>query len=399
MDRAYDLLLKEHATANRQMAFLSGPRQVGKTTCAKLLASDGAYFNWDNQKNRADIIKGPDEVALQLQLDQLRDDTLIVAFDEIHKYGRWKQFLKGMFDSYEKACRIIVTGSSRLNVYKRGGDSLMGRYFHYRMHPLSVGELCRTRPADSPIARPKRIHNDAFLHLKEFGGFPEPFIKATQRFYNRWRRMRSDLLFKEDLRDLTRVQELAQVEMLAEILRHLSGQLLNYSSLSQKINCSVDSVRRWIGTLESLHYCFVVRPWHKNVAKALRKQPKAYLWDWSLVDDVGARNEAFVASHLLKAVHWWTDTGLGRYELFFLRDKQKREVDFLVVRDGTPWFLVEAKTSSQAPLSNHLDHFHQVLDTAHAFQIMLDAPYVERDCFEERQAIKVPALTLLSQFV
>ncbi len=174
-------------------------------------------------------------------------------------------------------------------------------------------------------------------------------------------------------------------------------QLTNYASLSRRMAASVDSVRRWLATLESLYYCFSIRPWHRNVARSLRKEPKFYLWDASQAVDVGAKAENVVACALLKAVHLWTDRGEGEFALHFLRDKQQHEVDFLVVRDGAPWFLVEVKQSGGAPLSPDLARFQAQTGAAHAFQVTLDLPYVERDCFAEAGPILVPARTLLSQ--
>ena len=275
----------------------------------------------------------------------------------------------------------------------------MGRYFLYRMHPLSVAEIVRTHVAATEIAEPARPPAEGLDQLLKFGGFPEPFLKATTRFYNRWKRLRSELLFREDLRDLTQIQEAGQVEVLGELLANRAGQLLNYSALANDINTSVDTVRRWIVTLESLFYCFTLRPWFRNVPKSLRKQPKVYLWDWSLVADPGARRENLVASHLLKAVHWWTDSGLGTFELCYLRDKAKREVDFVVVRDGEPWFLVEVKSSSRREINPSLRHFHSVLGTSNAFQVSFDLDFVDADCFAVAGPLRVPADTLLSQLV
>jgi len=207
-----------------------------------------------------------------------------------------------------------------------------------------------------------------------------------------------ELLFREDLRDLTRIQEAGQVQVLAENLAHRTGQLLNYSSLAAEVNVSVDTVRRWLAVLKALFYCYTIRPWHRNVPKSLRKQPKVYLWDWSLAPDQGSRNENFVASHLRKAAHWWTDIGLGTYDLFFVRDKAKREVDFLVTRNGKPWLLVEVKSKDRT-LAGPLAYFHRCLKTEHAFQVGLDLDYVDRDAFEVRAPVRVPAATLLSQLV
>lgn len=273
----------------------------------------------------------------------------------------------------------------------------MGRYFPYRLHPLSVGE-CLGNMASGPLCgEPMPIDDDRWDALWRFGGFPEPFLKANQRFYNRWRTLRTEQLFREDLRDLTRIQELGQVEMLAELLRNQVGQLTSYAYLAKNVRVSVDTARRWIATLEALYFCFSVKPWHRNVARAFRKEPKYYLWDWSQVDDAGARAENLVASALLKSVHWWTETGQGNFGLHFVRDKQKREVDFLVTRDHQPWFLVEVKSSEKAPLSEALAYFQRQTGAAHAFQAAMDAEFVGRDCFGQRSPIIVPARTLLAQ--
>lgn len=398
MKRLYQNILAEHLGAHRQMAFLSGPRQVGKTTTARAAAGSDAYLNWDNQDDRAAILRGPGTVADRFQLQQLRQHLPVLVFDELHRYGKWKGYLKGFFDTYADAVRIIVTGSARLDVYKRGGDSLMGRYLPYRMHPLSVAEVLSARLTDQEIRPPRRSSREPLEHLMEYGGFPEPFLRADVRFARRWRALRREQLVREDLRDLTRIAEIDQLAILVEILTRQAGGLVNYSKLSREINVSVDTVRRWIGTLQALYVVFEVRPWFRNVAKPLRKQPRIYLWDWCSVLDEGARFENLVASHLLKAVHCWTDRGLGDYRLHFLRDVVGREVDFLVTRDDQPWFLVEVKTSERhlhAPLA----HFQDATGAGHAFQVVRELESVQRDCFSVRTPVVVPAVTFLSQLV
>jgi len=315
MKRVYESLLREHLTQNRQMAFMTGPRQVGKTTCAQMCAESPAYLNWDNQSDRLLITRGPDAVAEELELNSLTAESRYVIFDEVHKYSKWKDFLKGFFDTHGEDCRIIVTGSAHMAVRRRGGDSLMGRYFLYRMHPLSVAELASQDLLEAEVRQPRKVDAAAVEQLLQFGGFPEPYLKGTARFYNRWKRLRLEQLFREDLRDLTQIQEAGQIEVLAQLLTARAGQPLNYSSLAADANVAVDTIRRWIAVLESFYYCFTLRPWFRNVPKSLRKQPRVYLWDWSLLADPGARHENFVASHLLKAVHWWTDIGLGDYGL------------------------------------------------------------------------------------
>ena len=402
MKRIYASVIREHFKRYQQMIFLAGPRQAGKTTVSlmnKELASQLVYLNWDNVDHRKIILGGVNSVAAFSGLDKLSLGTPIVIFDEIHKYGKWKIFLKGFFDTYKGKVNIIVTGSSRLDVYKKGGDSLMGRYFSYRLHQLSLGELGRIDISENEINEPFQSKDKDFKNLYKNGGFPEPFIKNDPKFLNRWRSLRQEQLIREDIRDLSRIQELGQIELLAEILKHQAGQLTNYSNLADKINVSSDTVRRWIKTLQSFFYCFTIQPWFKNIPRSLIKEPKTYLWDWINVEDEGSRVENFVASHLLKAVHYWTDRGLGQYALWFIRDKEKREVDFLVSRDSKPWFLVEVKSSLTGGISKNLAYFQKKVKAKHAFQVVFDMEYVPKDCFKHTEPIIVPARTFLTQLV
>ncbi len=403
MKRIYELLMEEHLAKERQMLFLVGPRQVGKTTTSlevSSLQSRHFYLNWDVQKDRQQIMKGPDTVAELLQLDRLSPGKAVVVFDELHKHRKWKTFIKGFFDKYSKEVQIIVTGSARLDVYKAGGDSLMGRYFLYRLHPISVAEAIRPTLREKELAdHAEQLAEEDFSALFQFGGFPEPFLKRDLRFYIRWKRLRAQQLFSEDLRDLTKIQDMARIELLAQLLRAQAGQLMSYSSLANKIDVSVDTIRRWLKILKSFYYCFTLQPWSQNITRSLIKEPKTYLWDWSLVEDHGARVENFIASHLFKAVQFWTDRGLGEYDLHFLRDKEKREVDFLVSKNGRPWFLVEAKASDNGGLSKSLFHYQNLTGAEHALQVVFDLPYEAGNCFASSRPLIVPARTFLSQLV
>lgn len=402
MQRAYEGVLEEHLTEHRQMLFLIGPRQVGKTTTSLRTSSKTSkhfYFNWDDQLHRLLIMEGQEAVAKHMQLDRLQATPALVVFHEIHKFPQWKDFLKGFFDLYWEFTKIIVTGSARLDVLNCGGDSLMGRYFLYRLHPLSIREVIDSSLSNMEIRDPKPIQDDKLDTLLRFGGFPEPFLKNNIRFYNRWKLLRSKQLFQEDLYDISRIQEVRQFQLLTELLKAQASQLVNYSELAKKIHASAETVRRWIETLKALYYCFSIQPWSRNISRSLLKEPKIYLWDWSLIEDVGSRYENFVASHLLKAIHFWTDRGFGDYGLYFLRDKEKREVDFLVTRNDQPWFLVEVKASSNGGLSKSLFHFQEQTGAPHAFQIAFDLPYVARNCFLADRPLIIPATTFLSQLI
>lgn len=403
MRRLYEQILDEHFRDEQKMLFLMGPRQVGKTTTSRqaaALRARSVYLNWDNFDHQRQIVAGPSRLAEELRLDVLAEDRPLLILDEIHKYPRWRSLVKGFFDTYGDATDVVVTGSARLSAFHKSGDSLMGRYFSYRMHPLSVAELVRPEVGEVPGARPPAALDEETLSaLIELGGFPEPLSRGSERFALRWRRLRHQQLFREELRDLTRVHEVGKVQTLAQLVLQRAGQLVTYSSLADGLDASIDSVKRWLAILESLYFFFPVRPWYRNVARSLRKEPKFYLWDWSLLDDPGRRFENLVASALLKAVHLWTDHGLGELDLHFLRDKEKREVDFLVSRDGQPWMLVEAKLSGRAGLSPSLLHFQRQLDAELALQVALDLPYVDRSCFDLPRPTIVPGRTFLSQLV
>lgn len=404
LPRIYENVVANHLKELRQMVFLVGPRQVGKTTTSVESSHElqkSFYLNWDNRADRLKIIESPDAVAAHLHLEELTELTPVVIFDELHKYGKWRDFLKGFFDCFSKKVKIIVTGSARLDVYRAGGDSLMGRYFSYRLHPLSVGEILHPTPPNEKdlITTPMQIAPEDFKALLDHGGFPEPYLRRSASFHLRWNNFRHKQLFQEDLRDLTRIQEIGQLELLAELLLHQVGQLTSYASLAKKINVSVDTVKRWVESLKSFYYCFAIKPWTKNITRSLLKEPKYYLWDWSLVKDEGARLENFVASHLLKSVDFWTDCGMGEYDLYFLRDKEKREVDFLVTKNSRPWILVEVKASKKGGLSPHLFYFQKQTQAEHAFQVVFDMDYVQKSCFLEKGPLIVPAQTFLSQLV
>jgi uncharacterized protein len=403
MKRVYAQAILDHFSTNRQMLFIMGPRQVGKTTTCTTLAKKYKlffYFTWDNYDDRDLIIDGPEAIAEAIGLAELTDSTPLVIFDEVHKYPDWKIFLKGLYDSFPHQLHILVTGSARLDVYKRGGDSLMGRYFMYRFHPITIAEILNSKIREEDILdKPTKIRPIDFEALWKYGGYPDPYIKRNTRFFNRWKNLRFQQLFQEDIRDLTRIQEIAQLEVLARILKNQVGQQTSCTSLAKSVKVSNVTINRWLKTLHSLYYSFEVRPYAKNIARSLIKEPKYYLWDWSEIADIGAKSENFIASHLLKAVQFWTDFGLGSYELYYLRDKDQREVDFLVVKDEKPWFLVEVKYKNSHGISPALKYYQKATKAKHAFQVVIDLPYVNKNCFLETTPTIVPAQTFLSQLI
>ena len=395
--RLYQSIVESHLKQYRQMVFLSGPRQVGKTTLCEAMSTK--YVSWDDDEARRAILAGQRAVADKFGLNSASEDEEIVVFDEIHKYARWKDFLKGFYDLFGKRLRIIATGSARMDVYKKGGDSMMGRYFPYHMHPLSVAELLDvTIPDEGIIRKPRKLSDEEWAALLRFGGFPDPFVNRDPRFSRRWNSLRFEQMTKNDTRDLTRVAELDQLSALAEILSTRSGEQLVYNSLGRDLGIDEKTAKNWVKILKHLYFGFEIRPWFKNVENSIRKTPKWYMRDWAGIKDEGKRTETLIACHLLKAVEGWTDLGFGEFTLCYLRDKSKREVDFLVSRDGEPWFLVEAKNGDRG-LSGNLEFFQKQLGAKHAFQVAMGAEYIDRDCFDYDYPVIVPARTFLSQLL
>lgn len=404
MQRLYQATIEEQLSHDRQMVFLAGPRQVGKTTLGKQCLEGRypyQYLNWDSVAQREQILLGAEKLYEAFSPNVLMENeiTPVLFFDELHKYRKWKNLLKGYFDELGDRCKIMVSGSAKLNVYRKGGDSMMGRYFLYHIHPLSVAEINGRKNHNDEIIHPSKISDEDWETLLKFGGFPEPFYKATQSFYNRWVKLKQEQLFQEDLRDLNKVHNIAQIELLSQLLIRRVSSVVKYTELAKQVQISEPTIRNWISVLREVYFCFQIKPWSKNISRSLLKIPKIYCWDWSIVDDPGSRNENLVAVHLHKAVNYWTDIGLGNYELYYLRDKENREVDFLVTKNKKPWLMVEVKSSGENTLDSNLLHFQGQLNVPHVLQVATELPYVNKDCFAVNRPMIVSLRTFLSQLV
>ena len=367
-----------------KMVFVSGPRQVGKTTLAKMMLSgdNDRYLNWDRRQDRKTILSA-----------RWPASKSTVVIDELHKYRRWKGWLKGEYDSHGAIIRFLITGSARLDVYRRGGDSLQGRYHRHRLHGFSVGELAQVPCAVSPgeeLLFPDTPGNDAVDALMRFGPFPEPFLKQNEKDLRRWQQQRLERFFREDVRDLENVRDLSSIELLADMLVDRIGSPLSLQALREDLEVSHRAVSHWMEILERLYYCFLIRPFTHKSVRSLRKAAKMYLWDWSLVKGEGARFENMVAGHLLKLVHGLKDQEGYGVGLHYLRDASKREVDFLVTVDRKPWFAVECKLSGRS-VNPALNYFGARLKIPYLYQLVLSGT---EDVMDNRVRI-IPAAKFL----
>ena len=348
-----------------KMVFLGGPRQVGKTTLALSLLKNGseehpAYLNWDDSATRKALLQGT-----------LPSGEELVVLDEIHKYKKWRNLVKGFYDLNKSRRHFLVTGSAKLDHYRRGGDSLQGRYHYHRLHPLSLHEL-----GGSPTARDVD-------HLLQFGGFPEPFFKGNARHWKRWQRERQSQVIQEDLINLEHVKEVSQLDLLASVLPDRVGSPLSINNLRGDLSVAFETADRWVTILENLYFCFRIPPYGLPRFRAARKEQKLYMWDWSLCLDEAARFENLVASNLLKYCHFIEDGEGDRMELKFVRDSQGRELDFVVLRNGAPAFAVECKTGERE-VSRNIAYFSERTKIPQFFQVHLGQKDVETARFRAR---------------
>ena len=350
--------------AKEKFVLLSGPRQVGKTTLANQWRTDQSlYFNWDIPEDRQVILA-------KSFLKPLRSNKIV--FDELHKYDRWKSWLKGLYDQEAKRLAVLVTGSARLEVFEKGQDSLLGRYERLRLHPLSIGELTHGKvfaPPQDWLKLEQLSSLDHWNQLQEFSGFPEPFLKADSKQKVRWSRQRKTLLINQDLRDISEVKLISLVEHLALLLPTKVGSPLSINRLRTQLEVAHSTIADWLEILERLYYCFRIKPYSSQIARAIKKETKLYLWDWTEIADKGARFENMVASHLLKAVHYWNDQGYGNFELQYLRNKEKQEVDFIICNNYQPQVLIECK-DQEVTLSKNLIEFGKQLADVPLIQLV-----------------------------
>ena len=336
----------------RKMVFLGGPRQCGKTTLAKgLLAhTPGRYLNWDFDEDRQEILK---------KRWSAKDELLV--FDELHKFPRWKNWIKGNFDKDRDKHQFLVTGSARLDVYRRGGDSLLGRYHYWRLHPFTLSEI------------PKGITpRNALMRLMTVGGFPEPFLDNNDNEARRWRKDRYDRVLRDDVRDLEPLKDIQTLSLLVDQLRRRVGSPIVVSNLAGELQVAPQTVKHWLEVLERMYLIFIVQPYSKNLPRAVLKPPKIFFFDNAdVIGDEGARFENLVATHLLKRIQFLEDSQGFRYELRYVRDKEGHEVDFVVLKDGVVDELIEAKYAD-GEISRSLKYFTERLKPRRARQVVFD---------------------------
>lgn len=354
----------------KKMVFIGGPRQAGKTTLAKMIGGETGYLNWDADEDREKILR------------RELPDAPVLIFDEIHKYKRWRNYLKGLYDKSKESRRFIVTGSARLDLYRYSGDSLQGRYHFLRLHPLTLDELNHS-------VNSTKDTEDLF----QLGGFPEPFLGGEKFESDRWSREYRQRLLRDDITSIETIEDLGSAELLLLRLPELVGSPLSVNALREDLQKSFRTVSRWLELFERFYAIYRITPFGSPLIKAVKKERKHYHFDWNLVKDEGARFENLIGSHLLKWCHYFEDTQGRDMSLHFFRDIEQREVDFLVCENGKVFLLIEVKLSD-APVSKDLVYLKHKFQKADAFQIHLRG---KKHYQTEDQITVGPASKLLNQ--
>ena len=372
-----------------RMSFICGPRQIGKTTLAQnhldQVKQIDNYHNWDSLSLRRNFSSNPLFFIENIPLPLLPGRKLPgymrqwVVFDEIHKYPQWKNILKGYYDELKQNINFVIIGSARLDYFRQSGDSLVGRYFLFKMSPLHPHDLTgfilnrdsAWHPKSSlvPFSDSDKTFQEATLQLFDLTGFPEPLSIGTKDFYERWKNNHISLITSEDIRDLSRISNIQKLQTLVFLLPERVGSPVSLNNLKNILGCAHASVKNWLEALKKVYLVFAIAPYTARLSRSVRKEQKYYFWDWGLLQEPGKKFENFIAVHLQRAVSAWNEWGKGDYQLMYVRTKDGREVDFVVTERDTPYILVESKKNDKN-LAASLTYFKNRLQVPLAFQVI-----------------------------
>ncbi len=355
------------------MRFITGPRQSGKTTLARMKlkreGNEALYYLWDLRSVRNRYKKNE---FFFTQEKFPSEKKAWICFDEIHKVPKWKNILKGIYDTVHESYRFIITGSSKFDTGKLSGDSLSGRYFTFHLMPLSLAEVAGN--AENLVSPPENAEDfvnsalkgadkkrgDLQSKLLKYSAFPEPFLSGSEKFYSKWSGDYPDTIIKEDISTLTRITMNEYLYDVYGMLGEMVSSPVSEASIASHLGVSPVTVKNYINKLEDFYLVFRLRPYSKNIKRSLLKAAKCYFYDYARINDEAQKFENYVALELNIRVTYWNDNSADRYMLFYVRSKEKKEVDFLIIKNSVPWLLVEAKLSD-SKITGHYPEMQKAL--------------------------------------
>jgi hypothetical protein len=400
--KLYSKIWRELAS-DKSMIFLSGPRQAGKTTLAKMIAgsyTNSLYFNWDIPLHRTRLIENKNFFE---NVERRDATTPLIIFDEIHKYRDWKNYLKGIYDGFHDRFQFLISGSGRLDLYRKGGDSLAGRYFLFHLWPFTIAEMGKHNVTmDSFLNNPLQmavrggdVLKETWKRLSELSGFPEPYLTNKLTSYRRWSNTYSQQLIREDIRDMTEVKAIHDMEILYALLPSKVGSPVSIPSCVRDLKVSYNTIQNWLSIFERFFLIFSIGSWSRKITRAIQKERKVYLWDTPRIKEPAARFENMVALELWRAVTTWNDMGHGLFSLHFVKNKDQQEVDFLIINEHEPFLLIEAKLTDTQP-SPALKKFQRALKVP-AVQLTNEGGGYRLLTNEDQPILIAPAYQWLSQ--
>ena len=378
-------------TFHQQMRFVAGPRQCGKTVLVQKyqqsINQNQLYFNWDYRETRLNYQADSSFFLHSLPDVPAYKDSYWFCFDEIHKYPKWKNILKEIYDKYHQKYQFVITGSVRLDMFRKSGDSLAGRYFLFRLNPLMLSEYIGTvlakiehisTPEDfiSACLSNNHYYQDELDNMLLFSGFPDPLINQSKAFHNKWKNSLIDRIIYEDLREISQVHDLESISRLLLLIPERIGSPVSVNALSNALQSSYNATQNYMRLLELAYIMFTISPYHERIERTVTKEKKGYLFDWTHIKDPGARFENFVALELKALVDLLVDRGAD-FSLFYIRSKDGKESDFLICKDKEPWLIVEAKLS-KTNIDSHHYNFARKLGNIPVVQIIQESNVAEQ---------------------
>jgi len=229
------------------------------------------------------------------------------------------------------------------------------------MMPFNIAEITRLHlgpwflQEKDPIKRVKTFEqqithpitaqiSETYGHLYQYGPFPEPFLRQNERFSRKWHQDYFSLVIRQDLKDISKVSELDKIEHLLFLIPSRIMSPLSMANLARELEVAHTTVKSWLEQLKRLYLLFPVEPWAKKISRSLKKEKKWYFLDWYYAPEGAARLENMVATYLFRACLALTDMGYGKYQLFYTRTLEKKEIDFVVALDNQPILALEVKT-------------------------------------------------------